>query len=71
MTRFVLLLLLSAIGFARTDWPSYGNDPGAMRYSPLGEIRKDNVACNPLFFLPAPADRKRAVGRADVVQEGG
>jgi len=35
------------------------------------EIRKDNVACNPLFFLPAPADRKRAVGRADVVQEGG
>ncbi|HEY7305437.1 MAG TPA: pyrroloquinoline quinone-dependent dehydrogenase [Bryobacteraceae bacterium] len=43
MTRFVALLFLSAVGFAQTDWPSYGNDPGAMRYAPLRQIRKDNV----------------------------
>ena len=27
-----------------TDWPSYGNDPGGMRYSPLVQINRDNVA---------------------------
>ncbi len=26
------------------EWPSYGNDPGSSRYSPLTEITKDNVA---------------------------
>jgi quinoprotein glucose dehydrogenase len=43
LTRFVALLFLSTVGFAQTDWPSYGHDPGAMRYSPLRQIRKDNV----------------------------
>jgi quinoprotein glucose dehydrogenase len=27
-----------------TDWPTYGNDPGGQRYSPLDEINKQNVA---------------------------
>jgi quinoprotein glucose dehydrogenase len=26
------------------DWPSYGNDPGGMRFSPLDEINRENVA---------------------------
>ena len=43
MTRFAALLLLAATGFAQTDWPSYGNDPGAMRYSDLRQIDADNV----------------------------
>jgi glucose dehydrogenase len=43
VNRFAVLLLLSASGFAQTNWPSYGNDPGAMRYSPLLQIRADNV----------------------------
>src|SRR3984957_19933367 len=30
-------------GFAQTDWPSYGNDPAAMRYSPLHQIHTGNV----------------------------
>ena len=25
------------------EWPTYGNDPGSSRYSPLSEITKDNV----------------------------
>ena len=29
---------------ANTDWPNYGNDPGGMRYSPLTEINRENVA---------------------------
>jgi len=28
---------------AETDWPSFGNDPGAMRYSPLRQIDASNV----------------------------
>ena len=27
-----------------SDWPNYGNDPGGMRYSPLSQINRENVA---------------------------
>ena len=27
-----------------TGWPTYGRDPGGMRYSPLAEINRDNVS---------------------------
>ena len=30
-------------GAAQTNWPSFGNDPGAMRYSPLDQINTKNV----------------------------
>ncbi len=43
MTRYAALLALCASGFAQTDWPSYGNDPGAMRYSSLRQIHGGNV----------------------------
>ena len=36
-------LSLVAGGYAQTDWPSFGNDPGAMRYSPLKQINAENV----------------------------
>lgn len=47
-----VLLLLSAVsltaqsktGPPESDWPNYGNDPGGMRYSPLSEINRGNVA---------------------------
>ena len=29
---------------AQTDWPSFGNDPGATRYSPLKQINTGNVS---------------------------
>jgi quinoprotein glucose dehydrogenase len=36
------------VAFAQTpngaEWPTYGNDPGGMRYSPLTEINRENVA---------------------------
>jgi len=41
--RYGALLLLAMTGFAQTDWPSYGNDPGAMRYSSLHQIHTGNV----------------------------
>jgi len=44
VTRFVAVLLLSSRAFAQTDWPSFGNDAGAMRYSPLRQIEAGNVA---------------------------
>jgi quinoprotein glucose dehydrogenase len=36
-------LTLLASANAQTDWPSFGNDPGAMRYSPLTQINTKNV----------------------------
>lgn len=36
-------LFLTQRGNAQTDWPSFGNDPGAMRYSPLTQINTSNV----------------------------
>src|SRR5438477_13190808 len=29
---------------AQNDWPSYGRDPGAQRYSPLTQINAGNVS---------------------------
>ncbi len=29
---------------ASTDWPTYGRDPGGMRYSPLEQITRENVS---------------------------
>ncbi len=44
MTRFAIpLVLFSAIAVAQTNWPSYGNDPGSSRYSPLHQINTSNV----------------------------
>jgi glucose dehydrogenase len=43
VTRYAALLLLATLGRAETDWPSYGNDPGAMRYSTLRQIDTANV----------------------------
>ena len=43
MTRLAPLLFLSTAAFAQTNWPSYGNDPGAMRYSTLKQIASANV----------------------------
>ena len=43
MTRYAALLLFAGRAFAQTDWPSFGNDPGAMRYSSLRQIDTDNV----------------------------
>ncbi len=43
MTRTAVLLLLASRAFAQTDWPSFGNDPGAMRYSSLRQIDTRNV----------------------------
>jgi quinoprotein glucose dehydrogenase len=51
---WVFLGLLVAVGCgaeprsakvaAAVEWPSYGNDPGGMRYSPLADVNRANVA---------------------------
>jgi quinoprotein glucose dehydrogenase len=40
---FALLLLFAAPAFAQTDWPNVGNDKGAMRFSTLRQINRDNI----------------------------
>ena len=36
--------LAAAQAPADSTWPSYGNDPGGGRYSPLAQIDRSNVA---------------------------
>ncbi len=36
--------LAFAQGSGNVEWPNYGNDPGGMRYSPLTQINRENVA---------------------------
>ena len=39
----VLAWLLAFTAVAQNDWPTYGHDPGGMRFSPLKQINVDNV----------------------------
>jgi quinoprotein glucose dehydrogenase len=44
MMRTICLLLIAALGLAQSEWTSYGNDPGAMRYSTAAQITAANVS---------------------------
>lgn len=47
MTRLAMSLMLSALACAQPtgrEWPFYGGDPGGMRFSPLKQIHRGNVA---------------------------
>src|ERR1700704_3669123 len=45
ITRLFLLLSAFAVTaiHAQTDWPMYGHDPGASRFSPLKQINTSNI----------------------------
>lgn len=43
MRRALLALLAPAALSAQTDWPVYGGDPGAMKYSALADLNPGNV----------------------------
>ncbi len=40
---FFVSAVLTATSFAQTGWPTFGNDPGAMRFSSLRQINTGNV----------------------------
>ena len=45
------------------DWAAYGRDPGGERFSPLGDVRRENVAALEVawtFARAMPTARKRA-----------
>jgi glucose dehydrogenase len=44
MIRCFGLVLIATLALAHTDWPYYGNDPGAMRYSAAKQITAANVS---------------------------
>lgn len=44
MTYFCLFLVAALPLLGQTDWPMFGHDPGARRYSPLKQITPKNVA---------------------------
>jgi quinoprotein glucose dehydrogenase len=44
MAPLVVSTLLAVCALAQNDWPNFGNDPGAMRFSTLRQIHSGNVA---------------------------
>ena len=44
MRLFILLLAAAAAAQAQSDWPTFGHDAGARRFSPLQQIDTKNVA---------------------------
>ena len=41
---FLMSVFFLARGFAQTDWPIYGHDPGGQQFSPLKQIDTGNVS---------------------------
>jgi quinoprotein glucose dehydrogenase len=78
----VLLLALASRATGQpspdSEWPSYGNDPGGARYSPLAQIDRSNVARLRLAWTyrtgalrPAsPLNRKAAFEATPILVEG-
>ena len=72
----LMLLLLAAA--ADTSWPSYGNDPGGSRYSPLTQITRENVSRLKLAWThrtgaldtPGNANRKSAFEATPILVDG-
>jgi len=40
----MLSLAMARVALAQNDWPAYGRDPGAQRFSPLKQITPSNVS---------------------------
>jgi len=54
----IALVLVSAVGYGQSDWPTYGHDLSGTRYSPLKQIDPKNVGKlvpSWTFHLSAPA----------------
>lgn len=43
LVRSWVLLIGATCAWSQTDWPMYGHDPGATRYSPLRQINTSNI----------------------------
>jgi quinoprotein glucose dehydrogenase len=41
--RLVTFAGIAVVVFGQTDWPTFGHDPGGMRYSPLTQVDPTNV----------------------------
>jgi glucose dehydrogenase len=68
---FAFLVASLAVAAAQQDWPAYGHDPGAMRYSPLKQINTKNVDKLQLAwtydtYADVPAPSRAPAGRAGV-----
>ena len=68
MRAIALLLCASAMAFAQADWPSYGNDAGNSRYSPLNQINTGNVTKLAQAWVydtrPTPETKANRTGQA-------
>ena len=65
MKRTAIVIVVAAMGAAAAmrqsavgvDWPSYGNNAGGLKYSPLTDINRDNVAKLEIAFTWSANER--------------
>jgi quinoprotein glucose dehydrogenase len=57
LTAWALVGLASHAQERPQEWPVYGGDPGAMRYSPLSDIHRGNVGRLQVAWTWKPAER--------------
>ena len=70
MTAMGVLAATAAIAQKSVDWPAYGNDAGGLKYSPLVDVNRTNVAKLAVAFtwdaneqpIPASEGQKAARG---------
>ena len=61
MRTFIVLALLGSTAAAQqpgVDWPSYGNDAGGQKYSPLTDINRGNVGRLQVAFTWSPNEHE-------------
>ena len=54
----------------RVEWPAYGGDPGAQRYSPLEEITPDNVGTLEPAWAWSTGEREMDDGKGERIRPG-
>ena len=64
----ILAVGLTPALHAQKDWPAYGHDPGAMRYSPLAQINTENVSKLQLAWTYRTAEAV-SISRSEAIQE--
>jgi quinoprotein glucose dehydrogenase len=67
-----LAVRVAGAGIADRDWPYFGNDPGAARFSPLAQINRDNVRDLKLAWMyrTGDSDGERPLQCTPIVVDG-
>jgi quinoprotein glucose dehydrogenase len=70
LTLACIAIAASPFGDSTDDWPSYGHDPGGMRYSPLTQINRENVSKLKVAWVFHTGDTRSGFETTPLVVDG-